>query len=113
MFIVLDKFKVKEVIKRWMNLKVPGLYESIEPLCFKICGRNCLDLFLDEPDKFKEILLMQFKDQNFIYFLIRYAVIRPLLKELGREELEEDLAINFITNIDKFKTVLGDVIVAA
>jgi len=111
--IVLNRYRVKEVIKRWMILRTPGLYESIEPLCLRVYRRSCLDLFLDEPDKFRELLMMQFRDQNYIYFLIRYTIIRPLLKELRREELEEELATDFINDIDKFKTTFRDTIAAA
>jgi len=111
--IVLNRYRVKEAIKRWMMLRTPGLYESIEPVCLRDYKKSCLDLFLDEPDKFRELLVMQFRDQNYIYFLIRYTIIRPLLKELRREELEEELATDFINDIDKFKSIFRDATAAA
>lgn len=109
----LDRHRVKNIIKRWIDQKLPGLYKVIESLCMKLYKNDCIDLFLDEPDKFREILTNQFKDCNFVYFLIRYAVIRPLLKELEREELEEKLATNFIVNPHIFKNILKDIVAGA
>lgn len=107
-----DRSRFKNIIKRLLNSKIPGLYESLEPLCMSKYKKECLDLFLDEPERFREILILRFKDQNFIYLLIRYSIIKPLLGELGKLDLEEKLTNVFINNTNQFKQIIENIIAA-
>lgn len=103
---------IKNAIKKWMSIRIPGLYESLEPICMKVYKKDCLDLLLDEPDKFRELLISVFKDRHFVYLLVRYTIVKPLLDIFKKSELEEVVTSRFFNEPLKFKELLLDLVAA-
>lgn len=107
----MDKAKVFFIIRRYMQSKVPGYFEIMEAYCRKMYGKSCIDLFIDEPEKFREVLVKRYgNDVYSIYFAVKYLFLRPILLELNKLDLEEDLATLLLNNPRKFNDILKQIL---
>lgn len=94
-----------------MQSKMPGFYEIMEINCRRLYGRSCIDLFLDEPGKLRDVLLGRYSsDATSVYFVVKYLFLRPLLVERNRLDLEEELATSFLSDPERFKRVLASIL---
>jgi hypothetical protein len=94
-------------IKRFIRSRSPGTFELLEGDCRRMFGRSCIDLFLYEPEKLREVLIRRYANDVYsIYFTVKYLFLRPLLIELDRLDVEEEHATLFIRDIDRFRDAL-------
>jgi hypothetical protein len=106
-----DRARIAFIIKEYSFSKTPGYLDILELYCRKMFGRGCIDLFLDEPEKLKEALLVKYSgDAYSTYFTIKIFFLRPVLTALNMLELEEELAQNFLKNPSLFKEKLHRVL---
>jgi hypothetical protein len=102
-----DRARIASIIKKYSFSKIPGYLDILELHCRKMFGRGCTDLFLDEPEKLREVLLAKYNgDADSAYFAIKYLFLRAVLTALNMLELEEELAQNFLKNPLLFKEKL-------
>jgi hypothetical protein len=101
----LDRSKLVSIVKRYMDSKAPGYFTSLDIFCRKFSGKSCIDLLIDEPDKLK-----LGNDIYTAYFIIKYLFLRPILIELDRLDVEEELATLFIQNPEKFREKLKQIL---
>jgi hypothetical protein len=74
-------------------------------------GRGCADLFVDESDKLRYILVDKLSnDIHTVYFIIKYLFLRPILIKLDKLDVEEELTSLFIQNPEKFKEKLNQML---
>ena len=107
----LDRKRIYVLVKREMETRVPGYWESLEGWCLKLYRRGCIDLFLDEPEKLRNVLSVRYGgDTLSVYFVIRYLFLRPILVELNKTDVEEELATIFINNVEMFKKRLSEIL---
>jgi len=109
--VFVDRGRVFVVVKRFMQSRVPGYFEVVEAHCRRLFGRSCVDLLLDEPDKLREVLMRKYaNDVNPVYFAIKYLFLRPILIEVNKLDIEEELATTLLNNPQQFKERLRQVI---
>ncbi|MCC6046549.1 MAG: hypothetical protein LM572_07170 [Ignisphaera sp.] len=107
----MDRAKVFVIIKRFMQSRVPGYFEVLEAQCRKMFGKGCVDLLLDEPDKLRAVLMNKYGgDVTSTYFAVKHLFLRPLLMEVNKLDVEEELATCLLNNPQKFKEKLKQVL---
>jgi hypothetical protein len=98
-------------IENYIRSRAPGYLEYLDIICKKLLGRGCADLFVDEPDKLRYILVDKLSnDIHTVYFIIKYLFLRPILIKLDKLDVEEELTSLFIQNPEKFKEKLNHVL---
>ena len=95
--------RVAKIIKEYADKKAPGLYELVELMCKAASTKSCAELFFEEPEKLREILLAKYGDTYSAGFVVKYILLKPVLSYLGIEELEDELYELFMGNPLEFK----------
>jgi len=107
----LGRSKLVSIVKRYMDSKAPGYFTSLDIFCRKFSGKSCIDLLIDEPDKLRDVLVNKLGNDIYTtYFIIKYLFLRPILIELDRLDVEEELATLFIQNPEKFREKLKQIL---
>jgi hypothetical protein len=107
----MDRSRVFVVVRRFMESRVPGYFEVVDMHCRKMFGRGCIDLFIEEPEKLREVLMNKYSnDVHPVYFAIKYLFLRPILLELNKLDVEEELATLFLQNPQKFRERLRQIL---
>lgn len=108
MWLSMDRAQIASAIRKNMQSRIPGFYEIMEINCRRTYGKSCIDLFFDEPEKLRDILFKRYgSDTTSIYFIVKYLLLRPVLVEKNRLDLEEELATTFLNNPSEFKKIMG------
>lgn len=95
--------KVAKIIKEHADKKAPGLYELVELTCKAVSAKSCAELFFEEPEKLREILIIKYGDAYSAGFVVKYILLKPVLSYLGVEELGDELYDLFMGNPLEFK----------
>ncbi|MEM1645963.1 MAG: hypothetical protein QXL96_08895 [Ignisphaera sp.] len=97
--------ELAQYIKDFITSRAPEFLSTLNKLCYKQYNKDCITLFISDPEKLRKILMM-YNDESITRFVIKNLFLKPLLKKLDKEELLEELANDFIINIEKFKEKL-------
>lgn len=98
----MEKMEIVQYINDFIVSRAPEFLNTLNKVCKKQFNEDCISLFIDNPDKLREILMM-YNDINTTKFVVKNLFLKPLLKKLGKEELLEELANYFINDMEKFK----------
>lgn len=97
----------------YLSRVAPGLTQLLNVLCFKLGGgRDCLDILVDEPQKFVDVLKSFYKENPIIETIlsIHIASIMPEPRDLNTAM---QLAKMLTSNPQEFKDVLAKFIAIA
>lgn len=103
----MEEAEIIQDINNYIASRAPEFLNTLNKICNKQYNKDCVTLFVSEPDKLREIL-MRYNDENTTRFVIKNLFLKPLLKKLGKEEFLDELMNYFINNVEKFKEKLLD-----
>ena len=107
----MDRSRIFSIVKKYILFKVPGYFECIDLFCRKLFGKSCVDLLIDEPEKFREVLVNMYSgDTNSAYFIVKHLFLRPILIELNKLDTEEELATLLLQNTQRFRERLKQIL---
>jgi len=103
----------RSVLKRWvveyLGSIAPGFTRSLNKLCIDIYRVDCIDLLLDEPAKFRDLLL-KYNKPEIVEFIVKNLLLKPILKKIGKEHLEKTLVKTFMEDLEQFKKLIKDIV---
>jgi hypothetical protein len=106
-----DRSRLASIVKRYMDSKAPGYFNSLDISCRKFSSKSCIDLLIDEPDRLRDVLANKLGNNIYTaYFIIKHLFLRPILIKLDRLDVEEELATLFIQNPEKFREKLKQIL---
>ena len=103
----------RSVLKKWVEGHLatiaPGFMKQLNKLCVDSYRVDCVDLLLDDPQKLRDLLL-KYNSPKVVEFIIGKLLLKPVLKKIGRENMERILVRAFMENPDNFKKLIRDVV---
>lgn len=106
---VIDRNMLEQLVKNHMRSRFPGVFELLELACRRIAYKRCIDLLIEHPEKLK-ISLEHVYGGTQIVRLITKAYISPILLEVGRPELTNELVELFLNNSKEFTNRLRELL---
>lgn len=94
--------RLAEVIARYIESKAPGFLKSFDTTCVKLYRMGCVELFLHEPEKFRNVLL-RYNDIDTAKFITRYLFLQAILDVTCDESLMNMLSELLIEDPEVFK----------
>ncbi len=80
--------ELRKAVRNYIMLKSPGLYETLDYICEQCLGENLLTLLFSNPSKVLHALFQHYRSWDTAYFVMEYLLIRPMLLNLNRLDLE-------------------------
>lgn len=96
---------LRESIERYVKNIAPGLIHTLNLYCRRLEGSDCLNLFLEEPWAFRDILTRIYGSSPTVEIIVR-MFIHPVRVELGINESLDDLVRLFLDNPVEFQRIL-------
>ena len=97
--------RVVESISRHIESRAPDFLKALNKICIKHYSKNCVELFIEEPEKLRDLLL-KYNDTPTAKFIIKHLFIQPTVRGAGKENCLETLSQLFIEDTKKFKEEL-------
>ncbi len=101
--------RVINIIREYANKISPGLYATLELICKNASGKDCVELFLENPNRLRDILLKH-GDPYLVRFIVKHILLKPILLSIGLEELENKLYDLFANNPLEFKSKIKELL---
>jgi len=105
-----DNKKLLELVKKNAWNHVPGLYASLEFLCMREAGMDCLATLLEKPGVLRDILCKLYCDEYSLKFIVQHVFLKPVLSSIGVQGKEEELTDVFVNNPNEFRNKLATIL---
>jgi len=97
--------KLREDIEQYAKNIAPGLIYTLNLHCRRLAGRDCIDLFLDDPGAFRDVLVRVYGSSPTVKLVAR-MFIYPVKLNANLDEPLDELVKLFTENPVEFHRIL-------
>jgi len=105
----MDRGRAVEIIRSYITSRAYDFLKALDRACRNYYAKDCPALFVDEPEKFRDILL-RYNDESTTKFVVKSLFLKPLLDELGKTVLADELAEAFVRDPAEFRKRLASLL---
>lgn len=101
--------ELRKLVESYMRQVSPGLYYSLEASCQKHKGISCVELLVEQPTEFKEVLEKKYGSNSSIRVVSR-LIIYPIISNLKGNGAVDDFLALFLENPLEFKKRIREIL---
>ncbi|MEM1533265.1 MAG: hypothetical protein QW369_00420 [Desulfurococcaceae archaeon] len=83
--------ELRKAVRSYIRLKSPGLYDTLDYVCKQYLGESLLTVLFSNPSRVLHALFQHYKSLDTAYFIMEYLLIRPILLNLNKLDVELNL----------------------
>lgn len=80
--------ELRKAVRSYMLLKSPGLYDTLDYLCRQYLEESLLTALFSSPSRVLYTIFQHYKSWDTAYFIMEYLLIRPILLNLNKLDIE-------------------------
>lgn len=97
--------RIRQAVRNHVKNNAPGLYHTLDLLCIKLSGKDCIHLLLENPALFKETIVKIYDSPASLKVVLRIYMY-PLTMELNTNKSIDEIIDLLINNPREFAELI-------